>query len=938
MFARQSVIVPSIFLFAAFVSFLIISCGRVESVMDYQSEKPEDNRFTKVILEENLDEPVMFQFISDSVIVIAERRGKIKVLNTVTKQLDVVADIPVSVGYYSQTGEELAPTGEDGMLGMILDPAFQHNHWIYLYYSPEGGKHRSILARYEWKDKQIDMSSEKALLEVPNQRESCCHLGGGMVFDSEGNLLLSTGDNTPNDPRGYSPLDERTGRSRFDAQRSSSNTNDFRGKILRIKPEIDGSYSIPQGNLFAKDMDNVRPEIYTMGNRNPWRLSIDSKTGWIYWGEVGPGGTVDSVGMGPKSYDEFNQARNPGNFGWPYFSGNNQAYWRYDYATNTSLEKFDDKKPVNLSPNNTGLQTLPEAQPAFIWYPQMRSAEFPLMGSGSNSAVGGPVFHLSDFNNPKRPFPAYYEGKWFITDWTRGWIMVITMDENGNYQSMEPFLPEINLSGPIDMKFGADGDLYVLEYGRNPYAFSPDARLIKIEYNSGNRKPVVQVAADKKVGAIPLRVAFSSRGTLDHDEEQLSYEWKIVSEGNVIKTFSEPDPVFTFHEAGRYRALLTVSDPRGARDSSAVEIMAGNEPPAVKIDFLRGNKSFFFPGDTIHYSVDVTDREDGSLSGRQIPPDKVTVSVDYLNATGDFPDISKSLANVNASTPLLSVIAEGLIKQSDCSTCHKTDAKSVGPAFTTIAQKYKTDANATGYLLKKIISGGSGVWGEMEMPPHPTLTESTAGILVQYILSFGKGAPRSLRMLPVKGQYIIPAPPKVNRSVFGNADHSKYVFRASYTDKGTIVAPKDSSVDAIMLRSPQIPVTQADKFDALLRRDAINPDYSTISPEKPGAYLGIDQIDLTGINAIEFEASVPPEADQVSGWVIEVRVGAPNGKLVGKTGEIAFAKRVPAKDRPKILATLTGVSGVYDLYFVFINNDLKDENNRVQIRALTFMR
>ncbi|MCO5238391.1 MAG: hypothetical protein M9933_19200, partial [Chitinophagaceae bacterium] len=268
----------------------------------------------------------------------------------------------------------------------------------------------------------------------------------------------------------------------------------------------------------------------------------------------------------------------------------------------------------------------------------------------------------------------------------------------------------------------------------------------------------------------------------------------------------------------------------------------------------------------------------------------------------------------------------------------KVGSKSAGPAFTAVAQKYKNDDNATGYLLKKIISGGSGVWGEMEMPPHPTLTESTAGIIVQHILSLEKGARHTLTVLPVKGQYIIPEHPKTSSSVFGNADHSKYVFRASYTDKGTIVAPKDSSVAIIILRNAQIPVMQADKFEGLLRRDAINPDYSTISPERSGAYLGIDQIDLTGINAIEFEVSVPPETDQISDWVIEVRLGSPMGELAGKTGEIALAKRMPAKDRPKIQAALTGVSGIHDLYFVFVNNDMKSENNRIQIRDLKFRR
>ena len=74
----------------------------------------------------------------------------------------------------------------------------------------------------------------------------------------------------------------------------AGNTNDLRGKILRIHPEDDGTYTIPEGNLFPKGTEKTRPEIYVMGDRNPWRISIDSKTGYIYWGEVGPDASEDT--------------------------------------------------------------------------------------------------------------------------------------------------------------------------------------------------------------------------------------------------------------------------------------------------------------------------------------------------------------------------------------------------------------------------------------------------------------------------------------------------------------------------------------------------------------------------------------------------------------------------------------------------------------------
>ena len=143
---------------------------------------------------------------------------------------------------------------------------------------------------------------------------------------------MTTGDNTSPRDTPFNPIDEREGRGPWDAQKSSGNTNDLRGKIIRIHPEADGTYTIPDGNLFAKGTEKTRPEIYTMGHRNPWRISVDNKTGYIYWGEVGPDASADSAGRGPRGYDEFNRAKKAGNFGWPYIIGNDIPYSYYDFG------------------------------------------------------------------------------------------------------------------------------------------------------------------------------------------------------------------------------------------------------------------------------------------------------------------------------------------------------------------------------------------------------------------------------------------------------------------------------------------------------------------------------------------------------------------------------------------------------------------------------
>ena len=173
----------------------------------------------------------------------------------------------------------------------------------------------------------------------------------------------------------------------------------------------------------------------------------------------------DSLGRGPKGFDEVNQAKKAGFYGWPYFIANNQPYNKYDFAVQTSFDPFDPEKPLNQSPNNTGSKELPPTNPAFIWYPYAPSKEFPAVGDGGRNAMAGPVFYVDDYPENEGRFPGYYDGKLFIYDWIRGWIMAVTMDEDANFKRMERFMPSYKFSNPTDIIMGPNGDMYLLEYG-----------------------------------------------------------------------------------------------------------------------------------------------------------------------------------------------------------------------------------------------------------------------------------------------------------------------------------------------------------------------------------------------------------------------------------------------------------------------------------------
>ena len=441
---------------------------------------------------------------------------------------------------------------------------------------------------------------------------------------------MSTGDNsTPFDDKGakyvnsgYAPLNDIPGKENFDARRSSANTNDLRGKILRIKVNEDGSYDIPEGNLFPVGTEKTRPEIYTMGHRNPYRISVDMKRGYVYWGDVGPDARVDSLETrGPRGYDEMNQAREAGNYGWPMFIGDNFAYSKYNYETGETERKFDPEKPINDSKNNTGLRELPPAKPAYVYYHYGEIQDFPQVGSGSRNAMAGPTY-WSDMYPNGGGLPAYYDGKVIIYDWMRGWMMAVHLFEDGTFNKMEPFAKDIELHNLIDMEMSPDGRVYLLEYGSGWFSANPDSGLSYIEYNGGNRAPVIDsFIVDKDAGSLPLTVT-ATVDAYDREGDSMTYVWDL-GDGTTQET-NEPTVTYAYKQAGSYKMNVTVKDVAGEAVSSLDKtIIAGNERPVVNIALQQANSSFYIPGQPINYKVTVTDADS------EVDEDNVYVSVEY---------------------------------------------------------------------------------------------------------------------------------------------------------------------------------------------------------------------------------------------------------------------------------------------------------------------
>lgn len=811
--------------------------------LNYNKSIPEQNRFIRHELISAMDEPIQMAILKNGNVFIAQRRGSILLFEAEKGTSRNIGTIPVLSAY------------EDGLLGIAADPNFEKNGFIYVFYAEPGAKDSVSdyrISRFNITENILDLKSEKILIQIPHQNADGIHTGGGMMFDPRGNgdLFITVGDNTSPRATLYAPLDERPGRELFNAQRTSANTNDLRGKILRIHPEPSGSYTIPKGNLFPVGTANTRPEIYSMGHRQPWRLSMDTKTGWLYEGEVGPDAPTDSVNRGPMAYDEFNQIRKPGNFGWPYFGGNNRAYYETDFETGITGREFDKAKPVNNSRLNTGLKELPPAQGSLIWYSNSISKEFPIMGRGARSAMGGPIYRKSDYKNSSAAFPEYYEGKWFITEWIRDWIIVVTLDEEGQYKSMERFLPELEVAGPMDLQFGPDGSLYILEYGKGWFRQNNDSKLVRIEFNAGNRKPVAIISANRVTGSVPFDVDFTSQGSKDYDGDDLSYQWIIESKDGDRRTFDEPNPKVSFSKKGVYTATLVVTDSQGSASSATLEVTSGNESPEVKLNILKGNRSFFFADEKIEYEVLLSDKEDGSLKDGGISMDAVTVSMNY-SAEGFNPT---KIGGPTAEQRGIGIKGGMIINSNDCYHCHSISLKSVGPTFLEIAEKYKGDKRAEESLAKKVIDGGGGVWGTVSMSAHPDLPLEDSKKMIQFILNLAQAPPASL---PVKGTHQICLPARF-------APRGVYVLHAGYKDRGANGMPGVSGEDAVVLRPPWMLPSQANRRMGGMNVKVPNPRGEIEILQKEGAYIAYTSIDLKGISAVEIHGE--------GGGQLEVRI------------------------------------------------------------------
>ncbi len=765
--------------------------------------------------------------------------------------------------------------GEIGLLGLAVARDFESSGNLYVLFCPASKRETMRVSRFTVKDGVMPATSERELLSWPYDNEHVFHMGGALWMDAKGDLYIGNGDNCHWNPG--LPQDTRPDRKNWDAFRSAANSRDLRGKVLRIHPKPDGGYSIPSGNLFADGKDG-RPEVFAMGVRNPFRLSVDDRTGTLYFGDVGPN-VIPQLGVNPVGYEEINATQTAGNFGWPLFVGPNEALPLYDFAANREIKRYDPRTPENLSPRNTGIKKLPPAKPALIWYSNLPSKEFPSVGTGGRSAMAGPVYHFDSANPSPSKLPEALDGRLFIYDWMRNWIQTVKLGTPG--PEIAPFLPGWNFRRPIDLKIGPDGALYLIEYG-DQWWKNNDSRIARIVYRRGNRPPVAKIIASETAGRQPLALRFEASRSTDPDGDALSYVWSVA--GKEQKRH-ESMLAHTFTEAGSYEVALTVIDPSGAKSTAKETIHVGNARPMVR--FTSPSHGSFFDWETaIPYRVSVTE-SDGDVVQRNL----VSVQGEFRGrqyaVDGDKDMLDPGLALMRAST---------------CFSCHMTDAASAGPAYKTVALKYKDDPGASERLAQKILNGGTGVWGQLPMPPHPQHTLEQIRRMVGWVLAL-KDDPSAPPQSGAEGSYHAPSRPNavVNEGVL--------VLTASYTDDGKGgTMPRLRGEGSVVLHSRRKKAALYDFNRGMAYVEQVEGETGIIGHFKDGAHIVFRELNLSGIRGIMVRAG----CFDAKGGRIELHRDSPGGALLASvevkpTGQGEFVE---------LPATLIRAGGVTDVCVV----------------------
>ena len=571
--------------------------------------------FQESIVFSGLTNPTAVRFASDGRVFVAEKRGVIKVFDSLTDTTpDLFADLNVNVYNF----------WDRGLLGLTLAPNFPTSPYVYVLYTydaaiggtaprwgtpgvysdpcptPPGPTGDGCVVSGRLSRLQaagnVMTGAEQVLIEDWCQQYPS-HSIGAVEFGPDGALYASGGDgasfnfvdygqdgsplNPCGDPPGavgatLTPPTAQGGALRSQDLRTSGDPVSLDGSIIRVDPAT--GQALPDNPLANSPDPNAR-RIIAHGLRNPFRFTVRPNTSELWLGDVGW-----------NDWEEINRILSPTdamveNFGWPCYEGNNRQSG-YDAAN------------LSICENLYG-QPGADTKPYHAYHHSSKVVTDDACPTGSSS-IAGLAFEF----NSASTYPAEYDDALFFADYSRDCIWVMRKGADGHPAPglIRPFVQ--GAANPVNLEMGPDGNLY--------YADFDGGTIRRIEYTaSPNRPPTAVATASPTSGNAPLTVTFDGTGSSDLDGDTLTYAWDLDGDG-AFDDSTLSRPTYTYTASGAYGASLQVTDGRGGSDTATVTITVGNTPPTATIATPAAGTTWKV-GDVISFSGSATDTQDGTL-------------------------------------------------------------------------------------------------------------------------------------------------------------------------------------------------------------------------------------------------------------------------------------------------------------------------------------
>ena len=511
--------------------------------------------------------------------------------------------------------DEINSATDSGLKGFALHPKFSTNGFIYLLYdvdrhhlfnfgtadyNPNANDYLNAsigrITRYT-----IDTSNFNSI--IPNSRFVILgnslsdgfpfihdtHNVGSLVFGTDGTLLASCGESSAtNSDSGF---DETTYYQQAlvdgilksdDPNTTSVNENEnvgswrtqiincLSGKIIRIDP-LTGD-GIPSNPFYDNSAPRAaKSRVWTMGLRNPFRMTLKPNTG-EHSPSAGNPGILYVGDVGSIRKEEINVVTSGGqNFGWPKFEGMDESvnpivgvpYGRDEFTLPiTHIHPIVDYRN---SPARAYVQT----QIKEIGTTTLNA--IPGIDFRGNCSIGGIFYEGTNF-------PAEYHGRYFHgnfnngEDSTKNWIHGFSINTNNELTKSHSFLT--NAWGVTGMAVNpVNGYLYYASYGSS---------IREVKYDTGNQPPIAKATQNVKYGTNPLTVQFNASQSSDPENGVLTYSWNF-GDGSAISTNINPTHVFTTPNANptRYDVTLTVTDNQNQSTNISLIVSVNNTPPVI---------------------------------------------------------------------------------------------------------------------------------------------------------------------------------------------------------------------------------------------------------------------------------------------------------------------------------------------------------------------